>query len=144
MDNLFADIAKAPAVQSLARRLEDGGVFTCAGVCQAAQPFFAVLLQNIFSDQPLILITPDLKTQENFHQDIETWLDMSRVSEKTASANADFSSRLSTLDLRPLFYPAWEILPHEGKLPHADTISDRLQTLVSLSNNSALRTPYWS
>jgi transcription-repair coupling factor (superfamily II helicase) len=142
VDNLFADIAKAPAVQSLARRLEDGGVLTCAGVCQAAQPFFAVLLQNIFSDRPLILIAPDLKTQENFHQDIETWLDMSRVSEKTASANADFSSRLSTLDLRPLFYPAWEILPHEGKLPHADTISDRLQTLVALSNNSALRTPH--
>ena len=32
------------------------------------------------------------------------------------------------------FYPAWEILPHEGKLPHADVISDRLQTLVALSD----------
>jgi len=32
-----------------------------------------------------------------------------------------------------LFFPAWEILPHEGKLPHADVISDRLQTLVALS-----------
>ena len=30
----------------------------------------------------------------------------------------------------PLFYPAWDVLPHEGKLPHADTISDRLETLV--------------
>ncbi|MBW8865562.1 MAG: transcription-repair coupling factor, partial [Verrucomicrobia bacterium] len=36
----------------------------------------------------------------------------------------------------PLFYPAWEILPHEGKLPHADVISDRLQTLVALSGRS--------
>ena len=34
---------------------------------------------------------------------------------------------------QPLFYPAWEILPHEDKLPHADVISDRLQTLVALS-----------
>ena len=33
----------------------------------------------------------------------------------------------------PLFYPAWEILPHENKLPHAEVISDRLQTLVALS-----------
>ena len=37
------------------------------------------------------------------------------------------------LDGAPLFYPAWEILPHEGKLPHADVISDRLQTLGALS-----------
>jgi len=34
-----------------------------------------------------------------------------------------------------LFYPAWEVLPHEGKLPHADVISDRLQTLIALSEN---------
>ena len=40
----------------------------------------------------------------------------------------------------PLSYPAWEILPHEGKLPHADVISDRLQTLVSLSDNSKSKT----
>ena len=37
-----------------------------------------------------------------------------------------------------LFYPAWEVFPHEGKLPHADVISDRLLTLVSLSDNSRL------
>ena len=39
-----------------------------------------------------------------------------------------------------LFYPAWEILPHEGKLPHADVISDRLQTLVALSGILKLNT----
>jgi transcription-repair coupling factor (superfamily II helicase) len=32
----------------------------------------------------------------------------------------------------PFFYPAWEILPHETKLPHADVISERLETLVAL------------
>jgi transcription-repair coupling factor (superfamily II helicase) len=30
------------------------------------------------------------------------------------------------------FYPAWEILPHESRLPHADVISERLETLVAL------------
>ncbi len=34
--------------------------------------------------------------------------------------------------LRPLFYPAWEILPHEDRLPHADVIGERLETLVAL------------
>ena len=51
-------------------------------------------------------------------------------------------SRLSTFDLRPLFYPAWDVLPHEGKLPHADTISDRLQTLVALSFDAARNTQH--
>jgi transcription-repair coupling factor (superfamily II helicase) len=111
----FADIAKTPAVQSLARRLEDGGALPCAGVCASAHPFFAALLQNIFPTRPIVVVTPDLKTQENFQQDLETWFGAS-----------------------PLFYPPWEIFPHEGKLPHADVISDRLQTLVALSNHSTL------
>jgi len=44
------------------------------------------------------------------------------------------AAQSQTPDPRPQtqFYPAWEILPHEGKLPHADVISDRLQTLVEL------------
>jgi transcription-repair coupling factor (superfamily II helicase) len=42
---------------------------------------------------------------------------------------------LQSSTFNPLFYPAWEVLPHEGKLPHADTISDRLQTLVALSKD---------
>ena len=33
----------------------------------------------------------------------------------------------------PLFYPAWDVLPHEPRLPHADTISDRLETLIRLA-----------
>ena len=97
-------------MQSLARRLENGGVLSCPGVCQAAQPFLAVLLQKIFPRRPILVVTDGLKTQESFQQDIETWLGSS-----------------------PLFYPPWEVLSHEGKLPHADTISDRLQTVVALS-----------
>jgi transcription-repair coupling factor (superfamily II helicase) len=111
---LFADISKAPAVQILARRLENGGVLTCAGVSQAAQPFFAALLRNNFPRRPMVVVTDNLKTQESFQQDLETWLGEP-----------------------PLFYPAWDVLPHEGKLPHADTISDRLQTLVALSLDAA-------
>jgi transcription-repair coupling factor (superfamily II helicase) len=99
-------------VQSIARRLEHGGALTCTGVCASAQPFLAALLRQIFPNRPIVIVTPDLKTQENFQQDLETWLGVS-----------------------PLFYPALEILPHEGKLPHADVISDRLQTLVALAQS---------
>ncbi|MGA3162987.1 MAG: transcription-repair coupling factor [Verrucomicrobiota bacterium] len=121
--NLFAKVSKTPAAQSLARRLENGGVLSCAGVSRAAQPFFAVLLQKIFPHRPIVVVAEDLKTQESFQQDIETWL---QIEAKVPSS--------------PLFYPAWEVLPHEGKLPHADTISDRLQTLVALADNSKLKT----
>ncbi len=122
-DKLLADILKTLAAQSLARRLENGGVLPCPGICASAQPFFAALLQKLFPQQPIVIVTPDLKTQENFQQDLETWL-----------------AQLSTPNSQLLFYPAWEIFPHEGKLPHADVMSDRLQTLIALADNSKLKT----
>ncbi|MFZ1073679.1 MAG: transcription-repair coupling factor [Verrucomicrobiia bacterium] len=128
---MFADISKAPAVQSLARRLENGGVLSCPGVCPAAQPFLAVLIQNIFPQRPLVVVAPDLKIQESLQQDIETWLQADSKARSPKPKASD--SQLPDPDSQLLFYPAWEVFPHEGKLPHADTISDRLQTLVSLS-----------
>jgi transcription-repair coupling factor (superfamily II helicase) len=113
----FADLVKTPAVQSLARRVEAGGALSILGIAAPAHPFFAAALQTCFPDRPIVLVADNLKTQESFQQDLETWLGVS-----------------------PLFYPAWEILPHEDKLPHADVISDRLQTLVSFSDNSKLKT----
>ena len=43
--------------------------------------------------------------------------------------------------MRPMFYPAWEMLPHEARLPHADVISERLETLVALSGQAKSKTP---
>ena len=110
---------------------------SCAGVSQSAQPFLAVLLQKISSKRPIVVVTEGLKTQESFQEDIETWLGQVR-SEK--SEVRDEKLLTSGFSFRPLFYPAWEIFPHEGKLPHADVISERLETLVALSDNSKLKT----
>ncbi|HUA67181.1 MAG TPA: hypothetical protein VMA13_01420, partial [Candidatus Saccharimonadales bacterium] len=134
-------MAQSPAVQSLARRLEHGGVLSGGGIgvgiCQAAQPFFAVLLQKIFPRRPLVIVAPDLKTQESFQQDIETWL---QIESKIQSAQLkDNNFKIASPNCQLQFYPAWEVLPHEGKLPHADIISDRLQTLVGLSTLSPQR-----
>src|SRR6185437_15436256 len=120
---------------------------SCVGVSPAAQPFLAVLLRQIFSDRPIVVVTDGLKTQESFQQDIETWLRFSeeefkvRGSKFKVGESAGDSIPHSALRT-PHFYPAWEILPHESKLPHADIISERLETLVALSKNSALRTPH--
>lgn len=120
---LFADILQTPAVQTLARRLEHGGARSFSGVAASAQPFFAALVQQIFPQKSVVIVTENLKTQESIQQDLETWL-----------------SQLPSANSHLLFYPAWETFPHEGKLPHADVISDRLQTLVSLSENLKLET----
>jgi transcription-repair coupling factor (superfamily II helicase) len=126
---LFARVLNTPAVQSLARRLENGGVLSCAGVSQAAQPFLAALLRRLLPGRAIVVVADSLKIQERFQQDLETWLRLeSREQDDPASA------------ARLLFYPAWDALPHEGKLPHVDTIADRLQTLVALSENSKLKT----
>jgi transcription-repair coupling factor (superfamily II helicase) len=143
--NLFADILKAPAVQRLAQRLEHGGVLTCAGVSQAAQPFFAVLLQCFSPQRPIVIVTDNLKTQESFQQDLETWLSLESKVHSPQSQAGEVSSSILHAPPSLLFYPAWDVLPHEGKLPHADTISDRLETLVALNQNfsegGALRRP---
>jgi len=152
-------------MQALARRVGQGGALTCTGVTASAQPFLAALLQQLFPRRPIVLVTENLKTQESFHQDLETWaqvaaggaLGLGEHPSTFAKATADKPSNIQhptsiggqgpTSDLRPifplpspifhlLFYPAWEILPHEGKLPHADVISERLQTLVALSPRS--------
>jgi transcription-repair coupling factor (superfamily II helicase) len=141
--NLFADITKSPAVQSLARRLEHGGALPCAGVCPSAQPFFAALLQKLFPLRPIVIVAPDLKSQESFQQDLETWLNFESKVQSPKSGAGETSETPSSIPVSPalpLFFPSWEVFPHEGKLPHADVISDRLQTLVALSDNSALRT----
>ena len=121
---LPADLLQTPAVAALARRVESGGAFLHSGVTAAAQPFFAVLLARLFPGRPIVLVTDNLKSQESFQQDLETWL---AAAGPGSSADAALNP-----DLNIRFYPAWEILPHEGKLPHADVISDRLQTLVAL------------
>jgi transcription-repair coupling factor (superfamily II helicase) len=141
--NMFAEFARTPAAKDLLRRLEDGGALSCAGVSPAAQPFLAVFLHRLLPQRPLVVVTDGLKSQESFQQDIETWLKFqdggqSKVQgpSAVAGAMADKKSKVAS----PLFYPAWEILPHEGRLPHADVISERLETLIALSEPSAAKT----
>jgi transcription-repair coupling factor (superfamily II helicase) len=128
--NLVADIANSFTGQALARLVENGGALPFPGVTASAQPFFAALLQQLFPQRPIVIVADNLRTQESFQQDLETWLQVDNRAGKT------FNLQPSTFN--PLFYPAWEVFPHEGKLPHADVISDRLQTLVAVSEKSAI------
>ncbi|MGD0059214.1 MAG: transcription-repair coupling factor [Verrucomicrobiia bacterium] len=73
-----------------------------------AKPFAASLLSQI-ANCPILLVTDGLKSQEAFFNDLQTLLPGVQ------------------------FYPAWETLPHEDKLPQADTIADRLKVLTNLN-----------
>jgi transcription-repair coupling factor (superfamily II helicase) len=115
-------------MQTLLRRLEKGGALSCAGVSEAAQPFLAALLPRLVPGRPIVVVTDGLKTQESFQQDIETWLGFME-DPKVIDA---VGNHPASVKRRPFFYPAWEILPHEAKLPHADVISERLETLIAL------------
>jgi transcription-repair coupling factor (superfamily II helicase) len=148
--NLFARVLETPAVHSLVRRLENGGALTFAGIDPAAQSFIAALLHQTFPQRPLVVVTDSLKTQEAFQQDIETWLgvksegrsekgELNRLSPEMsglAPRTPHFMPGTSHLAPRTFFYPSWEILPHESRLPHADVISERLETLIALADQS--------
>ncbi|HSU52530.1 MAG TPA: transcription-repair coupling factor, partial [Candidatus Dormibacteraeota bacterium] len=129
-------------MQDLARRVENGGVLSCSGVTEAAQPFFAALARRLFPKRAIVVVTQGLKTQESFQQDIGTYLEL-------LEAAADFPSRQPSAHpiargrqaSPPLFYPAWEVLPHEQRLPHADVISERLHTLILLSDTDTQTAP---
>ena len=95
---------------------------SCPGVTAAAQPFFVGLLAKLFPDRALVVVTEGLKAQESFHADLATWL---RLNSDKRDAEGGAKP--------PLFYPPWDILPHEHKLPHSDIISERLETLVALT-----------
>ena len=102
-------------MQAVAQRVETGGALSFSGVAAAAQSFLGAVLARCFPDRPLVIISDTLKTQELLLQDFGTW------------------SRTAGLSRPALFYPGWEILPQEDRLPHSDVISDRLETLVALS-----------
>ncbi|MCX8091236.1 MAG: transcription-repair coupling factor [Verrucomicrobiae bacterium] len=99
------------------------------GVAAPAQPFLVAALRRLFPERSLVVVTEHLKAQEQFHQDLTTWLQPhGPASDSPPEARSD---RLPA-PAAPLFYPAWETLPHEGRLPHVDVISERLATLVAL------------
>ena len=139
---IIESLVDAPAVQSLRQRVGQGGALSLAGVTAAAQPAIAALLQRWFPDRPLLIVTEALRAQEQFQQDLETWLSNAECGTANAEwnrvrevAGSEFRDPRSAL--RTHFFPDWEILPHEDKLPHLDVISDRLKTLMALANGRA-------
>jgi transcription-repair coupling factor (superfamily II helicase) len=127
--DVFAAVGSAPAYESLLQRARDGGVLPWTGVVRSAHAFLAALLAQRYPHRPIVLVAESLKAQERLHADLTTWLNVAAHHE---AADKDRQHRVT-----PRFFPAWDILPHESKLPHADVISERLETLIALLEFSA-------
>ena len=106
----------SPVVESLRSRVFAGARVSLHGVAPAAQAWLVAVLHRLHPDRPVVAITDTLKAQEQLHSDAATWLDGER----------------------PQFFPAWETLPQESRLPHADIISERLETLIALRRPTAV------
>ncbi len=131
-DHLFTRLRQAPAAQALLRRVESGGALTCEGITGSAHAFLAAWLHQELPSRPVVLVAENLKAQEVLQQDLETWLGHSGPRHSSSIRHP-----ASSIQSRPLFFPAWEILPHQDKLPHADVISERLETLVALAGHQS-------
>src|SRR5262249_30299737 len=93
----------------------------------------------------IVIVVEGVKSQEALHQDLQTWLghivpdaeaerSVGSPKQKANGARTVRTRKVKT-ESRPnaLYFPAWEILPHESRLPHADVISERLEVLVALA-----------
>ena len=127
--NIFSQVAKTPAAQARLAQLERGSLLSLTDASPAAHSFLVALLHHLFPRRTIVAVTAGLKAQETFHQDLATWLALEAKVRKPKTAAADLPHVLTP----PLFFPSWDILPHESRLPHVDVISERLETLVALT-----------
>jgi transcription-repair coupling factor (superfamily II helicase) len=128
--DLFAAVGSAPECAALRERLSRAGVVSWPGVTRSAHAFLAGLLAQAWPQRPVILLTDSPKAQEAAHADLTTWLNVAAHQE---AADKDRRHRVTAR-----FFPAWDTLPHESKQPHADVISERLETLVALTGGGEL------
>ena len=106
-NRLFESVLGSPSIPLIKRRLAVGDFLSLNSLADAGKPFVVALLAQI-SNRPVVVVTDGLKSQEAFFNDLQTFLPGAQ------------------------FYPAWETLPHEDKLPQADTIAARLKALTKL------------
>jgi len=113
----LAKLRETPALQAILNGAGPGEALSVNGISQGSWAFLAALLAHFAKGRPVVVVCPAGKLQEQLQQELETWL-------------LALGKRLAK---PPLFFPAWDVLPHEARLPHADVLSERLETLIHLA-----------
>ena len=116
----LAGLCESPVFQPLLKNLGKGVLLSLEGISQGGEAFVSGVLAHRLPGRPAVVVCPTVQVQEQVHQELETWLP--RLVKPDAPPH------------EPQFFPAWDVLPHESKLPHADVLSERLETLIHLAN----------
>ncbi len=131
MRDLFDVLDSAPAFQKWVSCAVGGGVVEVDRLAESSHALLAALISREQPGRPVVLLTGTLKTQERVHADLTTWFNV--------AGHRETAGKDSHLRVAPRFFPAWDVLPRERKLPHSDIISERLETLVSLLSPEGVR-----
>ena len=97
-----------------------GAVLPVEGVCGQSIPLFTALLRRFFGVKgwkkgavSVLVVTSGSKVQEVFQQDLQSWSVLGKMEP-------------------PDFFPSWEVLPSENRLPSVDVIGERLGVVLRL------------
>lgn len=112
---LFAKATAIPGAERFLEKVRNGEPFREEHVSESAHAFLVASIVHGVGAPAVVLVCDTLKNQETFQNDLNTWL----------------AGRTGPM----CFFPAWDVLPQENKLPHADIISERLDTLVALNGS---------
>ena len=125
---MFDRVSQIPAVQSLARRLEQGGALSCRGVSESAQPYFAAVLRRLFPGRTLVVVTAGLYASQQVAFNDRVFL--------TGTVRADKNSAFGT-DIGWIAYPAFSaswVISEEDFFPTTTPLSSlRLRSAVGRS-----------
>ena len=127
MDRFEARFGESEWVEGLRKLLDAHGHDVVSDLAPSSWGLVAAMLHRIEPGRPLLVVAPGLKHQEALCQDLQTWRDW-----LSGGAESEDEDPPATVERGPFFFPAWETLPHEAKLSHADVISERLETLLAL------------
>lgn len=130
----MAALLNSPIAQELRHQLESANDVALYNISPAAAPCIAAALQILRPHQPILIVADALKTQETLFQDLQTWRAVggAAISNQKSQISDSKNSQPSTLNPQLLFFPSWEIQPHDQRLPHVDVTSERLETLIKL------------
>ena len=123
----LAYLCDSPAFKPLLKVEKIGELLSLDGVSSGSEAFIITVISQLLPARPLIVVCPTVQIQEQVHHELKTWLPYFT------------NSALQAPD--PQFFPAWDVLPHESRLPHADVLSERLETLIHLAKTQKKAAP---
>ena len=135
--DIFEKVVSTTGGHAFVEQLNQGKGFSCSSVSVGAQPFLAVLLHHLVPQKRVVLVSAGVKLQESFGQDLETWLKNETKTRSAEGSRCNLENPAPQPASNLLYYPSWEVLPHDGKLLHSDIISERLETLLGLTESAS-------